>query len=1062
MFEALPRASRRQTYEQSALENQIAKDGIEARRKHAEETGVLDGLVSVNRQGLTGAIGRAFQESEFTPILGWQLPEGVEKRWQEKGIRPEQWELLARAYSDEHLEWLEHLALQNQEDAYTLSEFGLIGNLALGMTDVAGLAVDVASGGIGYATKAGRLGNMVRSGLTGAGASAVVMSSARQYNPEIELKDVVQASALSFALSGLMGARQGHLRTPVYPEAVKRAAGISDHVDTTQPLPPGTLSAMGVDPWTAGHGGKTPGAKPLRDDPEWLDAFIDRAESNWQIMPHFARARIDLAARMGKANSTVVREVGRLLFRDGVGYTDKSVAVAESTGEFAKRHLATLETQWRRGLDEAYGEYKKANGIRFYDWNARKQFNMEVGRVVRGETDVSPEALKAAQSVRESLNNALKLAQEAGLEGFDAIISNPNYLPRYWSADGFRRIFGELKLYEWQVVEGLLRPALRKAWEASGRTLEIDDELLDAVAKAWLKRAQANFEGDGMALLVRPLDADSVDEIGRLLNEAGVDPIRSQTLLAKLQRNADENGKLDRARHRIDLDENFTSTLRNASGEDVTIKVSDLLENDVEVALSRYLREITGWSALSVKAGIKTKAQLDTFVERVKKDAFHAEDKVKDIERMLDIGINATFGRSTEIDPSSTASRYGRFIRNWNFSRVMNQVGFTMFAELGPVIAHSGLRNVLRSLPEIPAMLKRGREGKLASKEAQIMEELFAPGTDLIRNPPFLRLDEDGSVALPTFESAPWLDKVTHGANHITNILSGMAPITAILQRVAGRATLLRMMEMARKAKLDDAEVQRLRTWGLDDAGQKQVFDYLKTIRKIEDINPQALPLDTRERLSAFMYRATRHQVLEGDASDSIGLMHGVTGRIVLQFRTFMFNSYTRHFLNSVHHWNDWATYQMVILSTAFAGIGWASRAYLNTIGDEKARERLLTSENFVKNAVAQSSWASVIPAVTDTVWSTFLGNDPFFEGNRSTGLQNTLMGIPTLDLANKALNSGHMITSLLDADDKITEEQMKDFWRIWWFSNLTGLRNIAEAGIDAGFPDRPDGTNRK
>jgi len=361
-------------------------------------------------------------------------------------------------------------------------------------------------------------------------------------------------------------------------------------------------------------------------------------------------------------------------------------------------------------------------------------------------------------------------------------------------------------------------------------------------------------------------------------------------------------------------------------------------------------------------------------------------------------------------------------------------------------------------------MLKRGRDGTLTSKEAQVMEQLFAPGTDLIRNPPFLRLDEDGAMYQPTFnfKGAHHLDNALNAANHVTSVLSGMAPITAILQRVAGRATLLRMMEMAKARTLKQADVDRLRTWGLDEAGQKQVFDYLKTVQKIEDINPQALPLETRERLSAFMYRATRHQVLEADAADSIGLMHSVTGRIVLQFRTFMFNSYTRHFLNSVHHYNDWRTYQMLVLSTAFAGIGWASRAYLNTIGNQEQRERLLTTENFVKNGVAQSSWASFIPAVTDFVVFDVLHKDPVFQGNRSTGLQNGVMGIPTMDLINKAWSSTDMIGSWLDADEHVTEQQMLDFWRIWWFSNLTGVRNIAEAGIDAGFPDKPDGTNRK
>jgi len=91
--------------------------------KRAGSTQKRQAFWTENRSGLTGTIGRAFQEAEFTPVLGWKLPEGIEKRWQEKGIRSEQWELFARAYSDEYLEWLEHIALQNQDDVSTLYIF---------------------------------------------------------------------------------------------------------------------------------------------------------------------------------------------------------------------------------------------------------------------------------------------------------------------------------------------------------------------------------------------------------------------------------------------------------------------------------------------------------------------------------------------------------------------------------------------------------------------------------------------------------------------------------------------------------------------------------------------------------------------------------------------------------------------------------------------------------------------------------------------------------------------------------------------------------------------------
>lgn len=207
--------------------------------------------------------------------------------------------------------------------------------------------------------------------------------------------------------------------------------------------------------------------------------------------------------------------------------------------------------------------------------------------------------------------------------------------------------------------------------------------------------------------------------------------------------------------------------------------MADLFDNDVDSVMTRYMREITGWSALSSKAGIKNRAQLDRFVSKLKSDARKSGDDVKDIERLIDIGLKSTFGRSTELDPASRGARYARFLRNWNFARVMNQVGFSLFAELGPTIAHAGLRNFWNSVGAARDFLVRGADGKLSSQEARVMERLFAPGTDWLRNPPFLRLDEDALVP-QTFnvKHGEKIDNAMNMATHVTSVASGMARST--------------------------------------------------------------------------------------------------------------------------------------------------------------------------------------------------------------------------------------------------------------------------------------------
>ncbi len=1058
MFENLPGADetklapvRQQSVVAVARENKAER---EEKQRRKDQTTVWDGIGAAQVKGGIGFIDRFVTSLGFDPTPDYRIPTDARKRWESMGIRPEQWELFGKATSDEHLGYLESIAFQNQMADEDLAQFGIGGQIALGLTDPVATAIDLGTGGLGYAAKAGRIANMARAGLQAAGTTALMEGASMQYDPEKTLGDLALSSATSFAFAGALGARRGALYDgEVDPARVKALATDTYGTDT---LSAARVANLPED--------KTPGISPLREGGDREQEFADKALMNAHITPAFASVRRDLAARMGNAKSTLVREAGRGLFRDGVGYTDRSIAVEESATEFSKRHLATMDTEWRAASNAAWAQYKERTGTQWWNYPERRKFSEEIGRAVRGATDVSPEAAKAAQGVQKTMRDALKLAHESGLDGFDNVRNNPNYLPRYWSSKGFQRLFGEKGLSFDQVRDGVVKPAMRKAWvEAAEAGDEIDDELLSAVANSYLKRAQQNFEGDSMSLLVRPLDSDSVEEIENMLKEAGVAPVRMQEIMGKLERKTYESGKLERAKARIDLDENFSVTLKNEADEDVVVGMSDLFDNDVDSVMSRYLREITGWSAMSSKLNVRNRAQLDRFTANLKLDARRAGDDVKDVERMVDIGVKSTFGRSTELDPASKASRYARFLRNWSFARVMNQVGFSLFAELGPTIAHAGVRNFVGSTLAAKEFLVRGADGKLTSKEARVMESLFAPGTDWLRNPPFMRMDDDALVP-PTFGEGRLgvaVDNAMNAATHVTSVMSGMAPVNTMLQRIAGRATMMRMLEMANAKKLGAAEVARLRSWGLDAKAQADLFSYLKGKRRIDQIDPSSLPFETRERMSAFLYRVTRHQVLEGDASDSIELMHSTVGRLVTQFRSFMVNSYTRHFLNSIHHYDDWRTYMMVTLSASAAGMGWAARTYINTIGNDEQRKKQLTTENFYKNAIAQSSWSNVIPSITDFVWADTLGNDPVFSNNRSTGLANGVMGIPTLDLANRVYGSSRMIGAALKDDEEITEKQMRDFWKIWAFNNMTGARNIADYAIRENYPDRKDGTDK-
>lgn len=578
----------------------------------------------------------------------------------------------------------------------------------------------------------------------------------------------------------------------------------------------------------------------------------------------------------------------------------------------------------------------------------------------------------------------------------------------------------------------------------------VDEELAEAFARALVNRGRQQVHGDDGGGLIRPLDFEDLDALRDDLIEGGASAEKVEGILAKYRAAAGENQKHSFAKRRIQLDPDHKVTMVNRFGREVEVSVTDFLENDTARVVASYINDISGWSALAKVGNVRSPAELKALRNAIKQEAADAGDNADSVDRMFDVGVKSIMGRSTETNPNSGFSRASRALRDTQFIRVMNQVGATLFTELGPVIAHAGIKNVLRAVPEVGDFMRRAADGKLEAEDTRFMEDLIAPGTESLRNPPYLRLEEDGFApsAYGQGKFGTGLENLTQHATRATSMLSGMAPMNAFLQRWMGKAAMLKLLDLANKPKLSDGTIRRLRGWGLDEDTQRALFASLKGKRTVADVREADLSFEDRERVAAFLFRVTRHAVIEGDASDSIMLMHNAAGKIGMQFRSFLVYSYERHFLNSAYHWKDFNTYIMVALSTSIAGLQWTARTAINNAHDEEKRKELLTAGNFAKAAVGQSSWGGVVPLITDTV-APFIGADPVFANTRSTGLSNNALGgIPTVDWLSKVGEAATLPAQALRDDREVTRRELENAAKVFWFQNLWGWQNIQKAAL--------------
>ncbi len=1004
-------AQRRNQGGLSARNTQARANEREAERVKDDTTaGELIGATQV--QGGIGFLHRGALENDVLSRAdpNYRLPEDFQKQMDNAGIAPEQWELFERATSQEHFEMLKQFAFENQEAAQTQAQFGLIANVAAGFTDPVAFALDASTGGLARAARVGRLANAVRSGVTAAATNATMTLGTSVYDPEVDTENVLLSAGAGLVLGGALGARKGDQ----YVDAAKVRELVKRDITGSQ----GSLGAARIE----GLPDEPIAGLPRRSLSEFEQAHRDRGIDEIQTQPAFKAIRLSMAAKMGGAKSPTVRAVGRWMFRDGVGYNDRTQAVRESAGERAALNRARFETQLHRSYNAAWNAERKAAGISRWDRGSELAWSKQVADALRGVETDSPTVKAAAANIRKVLDDAFDLGVRSGVLPKGS--KNANYFPQLQSRQAYQRLFGEMGLSEDQGVDiykqailadmrsradgealakfneiedsykgtsqraldartradarkvdfsahqGRVREAeaavaaagddaklrgkaaikLREAQRrlsraderfkaASGKLKEaidaeertkfalkqakqladdggVDEELAELYARAIIQRGKRQVHGEGSDL-VRPLDVDDVEALKETLEEAGASAQKIAAILNRYTPPAQEKAQLGSAKRRIQLDPSYRAKITNRFGQEIEVGVTDFMENDVARVVTAYTRDIAGWSAMASHGNVRNPTELKKLRDLIRREASDAGDNVDDLLRRFDIGANAILGRTTEANPHGTFSRVSRALRDTQFLRVMNQVGFTLFTELGPTVAYAGLRNVMNSVVFIGDFMRRGADGTLKSGEARYLEDLIASGTEHLRNPPFLRLEDDAFMP-PIYGDNAFgrgLENLTNQAQRITSVLSGMAPMNTMLQRIAGRATLMKLLQLANdKRPLSAAMLQRLRSWGLDDADREALFASLKGVRKIEDIAEHTMTLEARERMAAFLYRVTRQQVIEGDASDSILLMHSAGGKLLTQFRNFMAYSYERHLLNAAYHWRDWHTWQMVTL----------------------------------------------------------------------------------------------------------------------------------------------------
>lgn len=819
----------------------------------------------------------------------------------------------------------------------------------------------------------------------------------------------------------------------------------------------------------------------------WQEALREDASDPANVRgdaPRSAKGnvRYDIAGRLGTSPNGKVRELKDTLVEDSVGNADGSKNSIGAT-EWQNRIHRTQQARFYRAVIPEFKKWGQNRGLGFLKREARRsEFMSEVSKAKRlgSGADVSPEAARAAKAIQAQFDEYYELAKnpkyyEGGYEqpirGFDAVKGpNPNYVPRIVDRGMVSELISE---FGDKNVRALYTRAILRA------NSDLTQEQAEAVARSYVKTIRKH--GEGMELkndaVLRGEDVDQMKEM--LTKEGGLDPIVADDIVDRFRpeasrspEKANTGGLTGRARRRTLLDEGASIEMRSIDGTNSrVVSIEEFYDNDIERLFNMYSRQMSGSVALA-RSGFRSRSEWDTMLDIIRSNRPDNPNRYTQGRLEEDIKNLEFIYRSLLGIPHETQSVWtdvGQMALNYNFLRVLNQVGFAQLSEIGNTLGHVNWKAAAASVPRLKSMVRDAQSGKLSDDVLEELEYALGNGTDLLRGVVSSRWDNFDQQ--PHMNSASRFinktDTVLEYGKRVGSITSGMTPMNTYLQRWSGKAITQQVLDMANGTKAYSARRIAsdfgMNTEDLDRVmGQMRKHAYVEDgafiKKKVKKINlsdwddPEAA-----EMFLSAVHRLTRRIVQENDPGDVHRWMGTTLGRILTQFRSFTLVSHSKQLLRGIDM-ADGKTAKAFSLTTLAAGLGYIAKTHVNSLGREDREEYLekrLSSGAIAANAFGRSTYAALMPTAIDSMYVALGGEDPVFSYGRTTGLSSAVLaGNPTADLISSAYRFGFRDAprSLVGAED-FTQNDARNALSLLPFQNAIGIQNATNAAIQ-GIPD--------
>lgn len=912
----------------------------------------------------------------------------------------------------------------------------LVSQLAVGLVDPVDWLVTITTGGAGKIATTANTARRVGIGALSAGVSnAAVEAVISSEDPTRTTTDIAAAAALGIGIGGALNLRGG-----------PRERMSTDDTELDDALSRGAKDLL--------NGTRTPplANRPANDD-TILGPYIrpdagsaGAAKREVEDVEYFGTQFLAPGAYGRLLDKSVPKEMRGFASQLLAGTSRVDDGVREITAEEVSSQIErTFRSRVYLDYNPHFESWRKEQGYNLVRADLtsgpQQDFMREVTRAMLGDTSVSKQARAAAPAFAKGYQRFLRRAQQAGVEGFEDIPTNANYVPRRINNRKYMQLRNEIG------PEGV-RIVLKNAMVKQG----MDPALAERVAKAYETGTFDRATGRRQDTFVGPSE-DSIERLRYYLPED--DPDLVDDVIAHLKQfrkeGSRDSGRIREARFRIDMDVMEPITINGRE-----IRALDIFEDDASLLFERYARTVGGWIGLAERAGIKSQNDWDIQMDNLRQKFGNDPKNVERMQRLEEVK-DLILGRSITSE-GGKARRMAQAVMKLNFATSMGQAGMASIAEAGNIVAHMGLKNAMMHIPALRSFWRSARKGEVDTEFTDELRGLFGVGmrTKLSRG----RAGYDEFADEIDVKMFDTIDRILDPASRATSYAGGIGPINDYLQLLASKSYLQKLANVATgRKKFSDADRARLRDAGFHDGVLDRAMENIRKHgvfdgKRLVGLGADKWEPDILNDLISATDRMVYRAVQENDIGSSAWWMHTTTGRMLTQFRSFIINAWVKQTLHGMR-FRDRQTFAAVMFTTTFGGLSYMARSYTNTLtGDPERRERLLDPKNIATASMAATGYASIMPTVIDTGLVN-IGEEAMFAQVRTTGLSTDLItGAPIVQTINNLQSTAGAPVRVMRDDYEFSQDDFRKFTRLLPLNNVLGVRNAIDL-MNEELPER-------